>query len=187
MKRQSQSQSQGQSQGSHAPLQRTERIDTRDPRARPARAEPARRGFFKRRRNRRVSVTRPSLAVWLLSVMQALGRRLLVAGKVAAVLAFLAGAAYGGNRAVRHVIASPRFAVREVRVAATPHVRREDVAALAAVNPGDRLLSVDTDVVAARVAAHPWVASARVRRELPATLVIDVVERRAVAAALLGG
>ena len=58
--------------------------------------------------------------------------------------------------------------------------------ALAAVAPGDRLLSIDTDVVAARVASHPWVASARVRRELPSALAIDVTERSAAAVAVLG-
>jgi cell division protein FtsQ len=84
------------------------------------------------------------------------------------------------------VIASPRFALREVRVAATDHVREEEVLALAGVQPGDRLLAIDTDAVAARVAAHPWVASAQVRRELPSALAIDISERRAAAAALLG-
>src|SRR6185436_5239427 len=50
-----------------------------------------------------------------------------------------------------------------------------------------RLLAVDTDVVAARLARHPWIASARVRRELPSALVIDVTERRAAAVAAMGG
>ena len=36
------------------------------------------------------------------------------------------------------------------------------------------------------LAAHPWIASARVRRELPSALAIEVTERRAVASALLG-
>src|SRR5262249_52500542 len=80
----------------------------------------------------------------------------------------------------------PRFALREVRVAPAKHVRRDEVVALAAVAPGDALLAVDTDAVAARAATHPWVASARVRRELPSALVIDVVERRAAAVGLLG-
>jgi cell division protein FtsQ len=48
------------------------------------------------------------------------------------------------------------------------------------------LLSIDTDEVAARVASHPWIAAARVRRELPSALAIDVTERSAAAIAVLG-
>ena len=40
--------------------------------------------------------------------------------------------------------------------------------------------------MAARLATHPWILSARVRRELPSTLAIEVTERHAVASALLG-
>ncbi len=42
-------------------------------------------------------------------------------------------------------------------------------------------------MIAARLARHPWIAAARVRRELPATLVIDVTERQAAAVAVIGG
>jgi cell division protein FtsQ len=161
-------------------------VAPRDPRRVSPPAEPPRRGLFRRRRNRRITVARPSVLVWVAAGLQALGRRLLFLGKAVAVLAFVAGAAWGGQRVVSHVIASPRFALREVRVAATAHVREDEVLALAAANPGDRLLAIDTDAVAARVATHPWVASARVRRVLPSALAIDVTERRAVATALLG-
>jgi cell division septal protein FtsQ len=87
---------------------------------------------------------------------------------------------------VRHVVASPRFALREIRGAATTHVSRDEIVALAGAELGDHLLAIDTDAVAARVATHPWVASVRVRRQLPSALAIDVVERHAVASALLG-
>jgi cell division septal protein FtsQ len=160
------------------------------PRPQPAAVEPPRRGLFHRRRNRRITVTPISaarVALWLARVVRGAARRGLVVVKGLATVAFLAGAAWGGEHAVRHVIASPRFAVREVRVGATLHVQKDEVLALAGVGVGDRLLSIDTDAVAARVASHPWVASARVRRELPSVLAIDVVERRAAAAALLGG
>jgi len=158
---------------------------------RPSRpGEAPRRGLFHRRRNRRITVSPPSfarVAIWLGGLLRGAARRGLVVGKVLAALAVLAGAAFAADRAIRHVIASPRFALREVRVGPTLHVRRDDVLALAGVAAGDRLLSIDTDAVAARVAVHPWVASARVRRELPSALSIEVSERRAAAVALLGG
>jgi cell division protein FtsQ len=171
--------------GSRAPVQPAER-DPREPRPRAPRVEPPQhRGLFRRRNNRRMIVESPPLGLRFKAGLRVLGRKLLVLGKVVLALALVAGATWGGAWAVRHVINSPRFAVREIRVAATSHVRPDEILALARVNNGDRLLSIDTDQVAARVASHPWIASARVRRELPAALTIEVTERHAVAAALL--
>jgi cell division septal protein FtsQ len=167
----------------------TEKVEERVLRPR-QHGEASRRGFFHRRRNRRITVSSPSVAraaIWIGRALRGVARRGVVVGQVLAALSVLAAGAFAGDRAIRHVIASPRFAVREVRVGATLHVRRDDVLALAGVARGDRLLSIDTDAVAARVASHPWVASARVRRELPSALAIDVTERRAAAAVLLGG
>lgn len=147
---------------------------------------PPRRGFFRRRSNRRILATRPSIAPWLADLLRSLARKLIFLGKVLAVVAFLGGAALAGRQAIRHVIASPRFAVRDIRVGPTAHVSADDLRALAGVHLGDRLLAVDPDLVAARLTADPWVVSARVRRELPSTLAIEVSERRAVASALLG-
>jgi cell division septal protein FtsQ len=141
----------------------------------------------RRKRNRRITVASPSVAVWVAGALHGVFRRGLVVLKALAAVAVLAGAAWAGQQAVRHVVASPRFAVREVRLNETTRVREDDLLELAAVAPGDRLLSVDTDEVAARVASHPWVAAAHVRRELPSVLAIDVTERSATAVALLGG
>jgi cell division protein FtsQ len=52
---------------------------------------------------------------------------------------------------------------------------------------GEPLLGIDTDQVARRIASHPWVATARVSRRLPSSLVIEVTERHAVAAVALSG
>jgi cell division protein FtsQ len=131
-------------------------------------------------------VSRPSIAPWLADLLRALARKLVFVGKVLAVIGFLGGAALAGRQAIRHVIASPRFAVRDIRVGPTLHVAADDLRALTGVRVGDRLLAIDPDLVATRLTAHPWVVSARVRRELPSTLAIEVTERRAVASALLG-
>jgi cell division protein FtsQ len=147
---------------------------------------PPRRRFFRRRNNRRVAIMRPSVAALVHEPLRALGRRLVAAGKLLAVVGFVVASAQGGRLIVRRVIASPRFAVRDIAVGPTDHVSAEEITTVAGVRPGDQLLSVDPDAVAARLTTHPWILSARVRRELPSTLAIDVTERRAVATALMG-
>lgn len=147
---------------------------------------PLHRGWLHKRRNRRVPFSRPSVAMLAAGGLRWLGRKLVVTGKVLMVMAAVALSLLAGRQLVRHVIASPRFAVREIRVAATTHLSAEEIQAQAGVEIGDRLLTVDPDRVAARLATHPWIASARVRRELPSMLAIDVTERQAVASALMG-
>jgi cell division protein FtsQ len=147
---------------------------------------PPSRGWFRRKRNRRVPFARPSVPVVLAGGARWLGRRLVVVGKVLVVMGVVALSVLAGRQVVRHVIASPRFAVKEIRVAATTHVTADELQELAGVEIGDRLLTVDPDRVAAKLTTHPWIASARVRRELPSALSIDVTERRAVASALMG-
>jgi cell division protein FtsQ len=147
---------------------------------------PPHRGWFKRRRNRRVQFASPSVPVLLAGGASWIGRKLLVVGKVLVVIAVVGLSVLAGRQLVRQVIASPRFAVQEVRVAATTHVSADEIQELAGVEIGDRLLTVDPDQVAAQLASHPWIASARVRRDLPSALAIEVTERRAIASALMG-
>lgn len=166
------------------------RAEVRHPPRETAAAKPvrARRSFLPwGRANRRITVEQRSLLLWLTELLLALARRLLVVVKVLAALGALAGALWLGRLGVQHVVASPRFALQQLRVDPTQHLTREQVVALTGVATGDRLLTLDTDAVAARLAAHPWIASARVRRELPTTLVVNVVERRAAAVVLMGG
>jgi cell division protein FtsQ len=147
---------------------------------------PPRRGWFARRRNRRVKFASASVPVLLEGGARWMGRKLLMAARALAVIAGVALSVLAGRQVVRHVIASPRFAVQELRVAATTHLTADEIQELAGVEIGDRLLTVDPDRVAARLATHPWIASARVRRELPSVLSIEITERRAIASVLLG-
>lgn len=139
-----------------------------------------------RRRNRRVVVQPRSVSVWLSDAVVAVGRRLVVVGKLLAALAALVVVVELGRLVVKQIVASPHFSVGEIRVAPTTHLDADVVRGLAGVRAGDPLLVVDTDAVAARLTTHPWILAAHVRRELPRTLAIAVTERRAAAAALLG-
>lgn len=95
---------------------------------------------------------------------------------VAAVGMMLAASAWAGRWYVTH---ARHFAVRSVRVSPTVHVTADALVTRAAVPLGINLFAVDRDEVARAVSQEPWVARAHVRRELPSTLVIDVVEREA--------
>lgn len=71
---------------------------------------------------------------------------------------------------------SPFFALADVRVEGWRTVPPEEVVALSGVRYGDNLLRVDMPKAAAAVERHPRIERAAVRRRLPGTLVIGVVE-----------
>jgi cell division protein FtsQ len=150
-----------------------------------------RRALLRRRRNRRVAVQRKSLLTLVADGGASIGRRVArlakIVGKVLVVSAIGAGCIWGGRLAIIHVVNSPQFQLSRIELSATPHLSQAELSRLAGVELGDKLLGIDTDQVAARVAAHPWVATVRTRRQLPSTLVIEVTEKRAVAVAALSG
>jgi cell division septal protein FtsQ len=150
-----------------------------------------RRGWVGRRRNRRSIVQRRSLLLVLSAGLVRLGRgawRLgWLLGKIILLLAVLAGAGWGGRWALHAIVNSPRFQVKQIEITMSQHSRRDELLALAGVSIGDRLLAIDTDAVATRLAQHPWIAAAKVARRLPSVLAIDLTERRAKAVASLGG
>jgi cell division protein FtsQ len=154
--------------------------------------EAPRRSLFRRRRaNRRLVVQRKSLLVWLGECGAKLGRALKrtsrIVGRVVLLLGVAAGCGWGGRWAITHVVDSPQFQIRNIQFSPTPHLGQHELLRLAGVNLGDRLLGIDTDRVAARIATHPWVASVRASRRLPSSLVIEVTEKRAVAVVALSG
>jgi cell division protein FtsQ len=153
--------------------------------------ESPRRGLLRRRRNRRVAVQRKSLLAVFAERGAKVGRSLARAGKLAAKVLLLVGIAaacgWGGRLAVIHVVNSPEFQIRNIVFSPTAHLGEDQLLRLAGVEVGDKLLGIDTDQVAARIATHPWVATVRTSRQLPSSLVIEVTEKRAVAVAALSG
>ena len=121
------------------------------------------------RRNRRRG-TEPGLG--------ALGRALSVAlpGALAIGLA-LAAWPHLRDAAARH----PYFAVREVVVRDHHRLPADEVRAAAGIAPGTSIWEVDAAAAEARLAGHRWIRAARVRRELPHRVVIEVREERPLA------
>lgn len=87
----------------------------------------------------------------------------------------------------RYALTSPRFAIREFTVVGNRHHSADQLARLAAIERGQNLFAVDTEAAERRILESPWVRRAKVGRELPATIRIEVVERDAVALAAIEG
>jgi cell division protein FtsQ len=91
-------------------------------------------------------------------------------------LAVLGAAGYGGHHLVTH---ARHFAVKTLKFPSLRHASEESLQARAALAMGVNLFSIDLSEVEHKVAEEPWVKEAHARRELPSTIVVDVVERDA--------
>lgn len=100
-------------------------------------------------------------------------RRVLRAGLA---VAWVAGLVLALLLLGRELMTSERFAVAEVRVHGVQRALHDEIVALADVHRGANVFQVDATAGQERVEAHPWVRSARVRRELPRRVVITVTE-----------
>jgi cell division protein FtsQ len=85
----------------------------------------------------------------------------------------------------RYALTTPRFAIKDFVVKGNQHHSGDQLARIAGVERGQNLFSVDTTVAERRLLENPWVRRAKVGRELPGTLRIEVAERQAVAVATL--
>jgi cell division protein FtsQ len=76
---------------------------------------------------------------------------------------------------------TPLFRARHIRVVGAETLRAEAVRSLAGVDATTNVWHLDTDRTVALLMGDPWIASASVHRELPSTLVLEIVERRPLA------
>lgn len=87
----------------------------------------------------------------------------------------------------RWITSSPRFAITAIELRGNHMVADDALTELLPVRSGDNMFSSATVTMERALARHPWVAAARVHRELPHRLVVDVRERTAAAVVDLGG
>jgi len=113
---------------------------------------------------------------------KALRALLLVAGCVAAG----AGLGAGAKASFAWVTTSPRLAIREVAVRTGERVPEKEVRMLADIKVGDNILGFRLSECVSAIEIHPWVRRASVMRELPDRVVIDIEERKPLAAVALG-
>jgi cell division septal protein FtsQ len=136
--------------------------------------EPDRR-YWRRRVNRQVRKARRArtLLRW--------------AGILAANLAIGAVLVVSGASVARHFTTSAELAVREIAVEGTARTTPDAVQRVLQPFVGRNLVELDLDEVARAATRDPWVKEASVKRVLPSTLRIAVVERTPGALALLRG
>ena len=95
--------------------------------------------------------------------------------------ALMVGATLAGPRVLAVVRAHPYFAVREVVVRHHGQLGADELRALAGIDLDTSVWDVDTDVAETRLHTQGWVRSARVWRELPDRVVVQVREYRPIA------
>jgi cell division protein FtsQ len=78
------------------------------------------------------------------------------------------------------------FAVTEIDIRGNEQVSAQRLQSLAGIEPGDNILLFSPAEIELFLRIHPYVAEASVRRILPGTVIIEVIERQAVARLVSG-
>jgi cell division septal protein FtsQ len=106
------------------------------------------------------------------------------AAKIAAALAILAGGLYGAASAA---LAGRWFVVSRVNVEGNTRLSAGDIDALLQGLRGQPIFRLNLDAYRRRLMDSPWVAGATLRRVLPGTIEIRLVERAPIVIARIGG
>jgi cell division protein FtsQ len=112
---------------------------------------------------------------------QKLVGRLMIGLKLMAIITAVLGFSalfMAGYAAVTH---TDYFRIEKIQVRGLSRLTQNAVLGQAKIQRGDNLLAVNLALVRKRLLAQPWIAAARVSREIPATLSIDIVEHQALA------
>jgi hypothetical protein len=97
--------------------------------------------------------------------------------KAAVIALVLVGTAVGLWEGYRRFLRLPYFRVAEVRVEGNLQVAAADATAGLGLTSATSILEVDLAELSRRLRLNPWIKEAQVRRQLPVTLIIHVVER----------
>jgi len=104
-----------------------------------------------------------------------------VVGLAAVLLA--CGIPYGGYRLLATVTL---FSLKSIEVSSTKHLTREEILALASVEPGKDLLHMNLKSMGEHILQNPWVETVRINRYFPDTVSIVITEREPVAIVNMG-
>ncbi|MBI9074261.1 MAG: FtsQ-type POTRA domain-containing protein [Desulfatibacillum sp.] len=81
---------------------------------------------------------------------------------------------------------SPYFEAKDIEIQGASRLAAHEILQQAKLELGANILSVSLKTVQDSLVAHPWIAKARVRRNLPNSMTISVTEREAIAVLDLG-
>lgn len=73
------------------------------------------------------------------------------------------------------------FDAKVIRINGESHLSQDQITELAGLVLGVNVFHFDTKTAVERLTSEEWIKSAEVRKELPSTIVVDVVERRPIA------
>ena len=102
---------------------------------------------------------------------------------LALVIGISLGTAWGARQ---YAMTTPRFAIERIDVQGLGRFTSEEVARLAGIQPGKNIFAMDTEQAERELLANPWIRSARVTRELPRNVRIEIVEHEARAVVSIG-
>jgi len=128
----------------------------------------------------------PRSPVDVKALLRRVGRVSLRVARVALVVVALAGIGFGGLLAYRRVMNGNTFTVRSLQIEGARRAPRHELVRLVQSVVGRNIFAVDLAAASRAVKSHPWVRSARARRELPGRVVVEVTEHHAQALLLLG-
>jgi cell division septal protein FtsQ len=97
--------------------------------------------------------------------------------QVSGALLLMAATGAGAWEGYRAVVRLPYFRVAEVQVEGNLQVASQDIIAGLGLAPDTSILEVNLRALAQRVLENPWIKEASVRRRLPLSLTIQIVER----------
>jgi len=88
---------------------------------------------------------------------------------------------FSGKLIEQHLRNAPGFATSEIEMEGLARLTRADVERIAGIGVGKNIFDTNAEEALARLRAEPWIASADVRRRLPGSYTVQIVERKAIA------
>lgn len=131
--------------------------------------------------NRRRPSAPPKSTSQRVKLLPAVGRWGRRVAELATLVAAIAGLVVLGRWTHTYVTTSPYFSAGVAEVEGNGRVTDEEIQLMSGLAPGVNIFSVSPAEASRRIVEHPWIATAEVRRRLPSHVMIDVVEREAVA------
>jgi cell division protein FtsQ len=100
-------------------------------------------------------------------------------------LALVVGTSVSVATSVRHyALTSPRFSIQEVNLLGGKRVAPEVARDQAGIVPGSNIFALDTALAERKLLENPWISQARVTRDLPRSLRVEIKEREPAALAV---